>query len=118
VVSDSPHRHDRFKCEVGAPRLAKFLGESNEKPFRPTDGAEPIRVLIPDYVPHELCAELVNDPIDRIEQLCRVLNSHTAETIHLGRSLIRLTVEGDEPCAGAPRRGYRRVQWIEKALAG
>jgi len=58
-----------------------------------------------------------NDPVDRIEQLCRVLNSHTAETIHLGRALIRLTVEGDEPGAGGPRRGYRRVQWIEKALA-
>jgi hypothetical protein len=37
--------------------------------------------------------------------------------MHLGRALIRLTVEGDEPQSGGPRRGYRRVQWIEKALA-
>jgi hypothetical protein len=36
----------------------EFLGESDEKPFRPADVAEPIRVLIPDYVAYELCAEL------------------------------------------------------------
>jgi hypothetical protein len=45
------------------------------------------------------------------------MNEHCAETMQLGRALIRLTVEGDEPSAGGPRRGYRRVQWIEKALA-
>jgi AcrR family transcriptional regulator len=58
-----------------------------------------------------------NDPVARVEELCRVLSRHTAETMQLGRALIRLTVEGDEPAAGGPRRGYRRVQWIEKALA-
>ncbi len=39
------------------------------------------------------------------------------ETLSLGRSLIRLTIaptEGDEE--SAPRRGYRRVAWIERAL--
>jgi hypothetical protein len=36
--------------------------------------------------------------------------------MHLGRALIKLTVEGDHPVVGAPRRGYRRVQWIEQAL--
>jgi AcrR family transcriptional regulator len=58
-----------------------------------------------------------SDPIARVEQLSRAMNSHSAETMHLGRALIRLTVEGDEPSAGGPRRGYRRVQWIERALA-
>jgi AcrR family transcriptional regulator len=57
-----------------------------------------------------------NDPILRVEQLSRTVNSHSAQTMHLGRALIRLTVEGDEPGAGGPRRGYRRVQWIERAL--
>ena len=57
------------------------------------------------------------DPVERVEQLSRAMNRHSGETMHLGRALIRLTVEGDEPKAGGPRRGYRRVQWIEKALA-
>jgi hypothetical protein len=50
-------------------------------------------------------------------QLTHAINQHAAETLHLGRSLIRLTVEGDAPLAGGPRRGYRRVQWIEQAIA-
>ena len=33
---------------------AEFVGESNEKPFRPADVAEPIRVFILDYLPNEL----------------------------------------------------------------
>ena len=57
------------------------------------------------------------DPVERIEQLSRAMNRHSGETMHLGRALIRLIVEGDEPQSGGPRRGYRRVQWIEKALA-
>lgn len=58
-----------------------------------------------------------NDPVERIEQLSRAMNRHSGETMHLGRALIRLTVEGEEPQSGGPRRGYRRVQWIEKALS-
>ena len=58
-----------------------------------------------------------NDPVVRAEQLSHALNSHSAETLHLGRALIRLTVEADAPAPGVPRRGYRRVQWIERALA-
>jgi hypothetical protein len=38
-----------------------------------------------------------------------------ADSLPLGRKLIRLTV--DAPSAGdGPRRGYRRVGWIEQAL--
>lgn len=58
-----------------------------------------------------------NDPLVRVEQLSRAINRHSAETMHLGRALIRLTVEGEEPPAGGPRRGFRRVQWIEQAIA-
>jgi AcrR family transcriptional regulator len=57
------------------------------------------------------------DPVERAEELSHAMNRHSGGTMHLGRALIRLTVEGDEPEAGGPRRGYRRVQWIEKALA-
>jgi AcrR family transcriptional regulator len=57
------------------------------------------------------------DPVERAEKLSHALNSHSAETMHLGRALIRLTVEAEAPPPGMPRRGYRRVQWIERALA-
>ena len=53
----------------------------------------------------------------RVERLSRAINQHAGETMHLGRALIRLTVEAEEPKSGGPRRGYRRVQWIEQALA-
>jgi hypothetical protein len=39
-------------------RSSEFLGESDEKPFRPADVAEPIRVFILDYFAHELRAAL------------------------------------------------------------
>jgi len=57
------------------------------------------------------------DPVERAEKLSRTVNSHSAETMQMGRALIRLTVEADAPPPGVPRRGYRRVQWIERALA-
>jgi len=39
-------------------RSPEFLGESDEKPFRPADVAEPIRVFILDYFAYELRAAL------------------------------------------------------------
>ena len=39
-------------------RSAEFLGESDEKPFRPADVAEPIRVFVLNYFAYELCAAL------------------------------------------------------------
>src|SRR3954451_1713286 len=39
-------------------RSAEFLGESDEKPFRPADVAEPIRVFILHYFAYELRAAL------------------------------------------------------------
>ena len=57
------------------------------------------------------------DVMARVEKLSRRANALAAETMRLGRALIRLTVEGEEPSAGGPRRGYRRLEWIERALA-
>ena len=56
------------------------------------------------------------DAPTRVEQLSRAINGSVKETIHLGRALIRLTVENSEPNSGTPRRGYRRVAWLERAL--
>jgi len=76
--------------------------------------AEVDRVLEP--------AELV-DVGDRVEAVARALQGMSPEVERLGRSLIRLTVEPDAADASSPsaerspRRGYRRVEWIETALA-
>jgi AcrR family transcriptional regulator len=56
------------------------------------------------------------DAVTRVEELVRAVNRLSAGTMHLGRALIRLTVENDKPHNGAPRRGYRRIEWIERAL--
>ena len=50
----------------------------------------------------------------RITRLVAALSNGMADSLPLGRKLIRLTV--DAPPADGPRRGYRRVAWIEQAL--
>jgi hypothetical protein len=55
---------------------AEFLGESDEKPFRPADVAEPIRVFILDYFAYELRAALA-EPFKRLVDV--VHGEHDAE---------------------------------------
>ena len=55
---------------------AEFLGESDEKPFRPANVAEPIRVFILDYFAHELGAALA-EPFKRLVDV--VHGEHDAE---------------------------------------
>ena len=51
----------------------------------------------------------------RIAALVAVLSDGMADSLPLGRKLIKLTV--DAPVAGTgPKRGYRRIGWIETAL--
>lgn len=54
----------------------------------------------------------------RVERMVRALHHVTPEVERLGRTLIRLTVDETRlpAAADAPRRGYRRVEWIETAL--
>jgi AcrR family transcriptional regulator len=55
------------------------------------------------------------DPRARIAALVAVVSDGMAASLPLGRKLIKLTV--DAPAAdGGPRRGYRRITWIEQAL--
>jgi hypothetical protein len=63
--------------------------------------------------------ELGTDAIARVEAMARALQGMSPEVERLGRSLIRLTVEnpGGDDGSTQPRRGYRRVEWIETALA-
>jgi AcrR family transcriptional regulator len=58
---------------------------------------------------------------ERVAAMVRALSEMSTETLPLGRSLIRLTVEArpDADAAGdggAPRRGFRRIGWIERAI--
>jgi AcrR family transcriptional regulator len=62
-------------------------------------------------------ADTGGDAAERVRAMIRALSAISTETLPLGRSLIRLTVaptEGEEE--STPRRGYRRVAWIERAL--
>ena len=56
---------------------------------------------------------------DRVERLVRAVQRMSPAVEQLGRTLIRLTVDSGAPAAGqvASRRGFRRLQWIESALA-
>jgi len=60
-----------------------------------------------------------DDAPARVERLVRALNHVTPDRERLGRSLIRLTVEkpATPGATNMPRRGYRRIEWIESALA-
>jgi AcrR family transcriptional regulator len=54
----------------------------------------------------------------RVIAMIDTIGSIANETLPLGRSLIRLTVEsGGTHEPGVPLRGYRRIAWIEKAVA-
>ena len=57
-------------------RSAEFLGESDEKPFGPTDVAQPIRVFILDYFAYELRAARA-EPFKRLVDV--VHGEHDAE---------------------------------------
>jgi AcrR family transcriptional regulator len=55
------------------------------------------------------------DAAARIEALARSVQKMSADTEHLGRTILRLTIEQKEDGL-APRRGYRRIEWIETAI--
>ena len=53
-------------------RSTEFLRESDKKPFRPADVAEPIRVFILDYFAYELRAALA----ERFKRLVDVVTAN------------------------------------------
>jgi AcrR family transcriptional regulator len=56
------------------------------------------------------------DPEVRIEALVDALYGTVEESLPLGRKLIKLTVDAEPPAPGEPRRGHRRIRWIEWAV--
>lgn len=58
-----------------------------------------------------------DDAVARVESLVRGMHEVAPVALPLGRQLIRLTVTAPEdPQAQQPKRGYRRIEWIERAL--
>ncbi|MFI6996232.1 TetR/AcrR family transcriptional regulator [Nocardia sp. NPDC050175] len=57
------------------------------------------------------------DPRVRVAALTHALGVNIVESLPLGRRLVKLTIEAAPPAPDTPRRGYRRVRWIEWALA-
>ena len=70
----------RERCErplaLWCLRSAEFLGEPDEKPLRPADVAEPIRVFIPDHFAYHLRTVLA-EPLERLVDI--VHGEHDAE---------------------------------------
>jgi AcrR family transcriptional regulator len=56
-----------------------------------------------------------DDVIARTDALAQTIVGLAPDTLPLGRKIIRLTVDDPPPSEGE-RRGYRRVEWIERAV--
>ncbi len=57
-----------------------------------------------------------DDAEERAVALARAIVRHHNDFMDLGRTLIRLTVEAPPRADRTPRRGGRRIDWIEEAL--
>jgi AcrR family transcriptional regulator len=62
-------------------------------------------------------ADRGDDVEARVTAMIEALGAQSSETLPLGRALIRLTIDESAGARrGVPRRGYRRIAWIEKAI--
>jgi AcrR family transcriptional regulator len=59
--------------------------------------------------------EFSSDPVERVDQFAVSLLEIAPEALPLGRRILRLTVDTERP-PDAPRRGYRRTEWIARVL--
>lgn len=57
-----------------------------------------------------------SDPHARLDTLVTALFTTMESSLPLGRKLIKLTVDLPTPADGQPRRGHRRIGWIEWAV--
>lgn len=63
-----------------------------------------------------LHAQTSNDPHARLHTLVTALFTTVESSLPLGRKLIKLTIDLPAPTDGQPRRGHRRVGWVEWAV--
>jgi hypothetical protein len=91
-------------------RSGEFLGESDEKPFRPADVAEPIRVLILDDFPYKLRAAHAEPRKRLVDVVHREHDAEVAESVHRGVAVIsngrRREKAGELKPAVAVRRAH------------
>ena len=55
-------------------------------------------------------------PRERLTVLVAEIYRSMESSLPLGRKLIKLTVDAPPPAADMPRRGYRRIGWLEWAV--
>ena len=72
--------------------------------------------LINEDVDAALARVASDDPHERVSVLVREMYRTMQRSLPLGRKLIKLTVDAPIPDSDAPRRGYRRVRWLEWAV--
>lgn len=79
---------------------------------------EALQPVVQQSIDHEADR---SDPEARVDALVLAVLTLASENESLLRTIIRLTVMsnpgGSTEGASAPRRGYRRIEWIETALA-
>lgn len=63
-----------------------------------------------------LAAQTSDDPHERLRTLVTEMFATMETSLPLGRKLIRLTVDAPAPADSGPRRGHRRIGWIEWAV--
>jgi AcrR family transcriptional regulator len=61
-------------------------------------------------------AQTSSDPHERLRTLVDETFAGMKASLPLGRRMIRLTVGAPTPPGGGPRRGHRRIGWIEWAV--
>ena len=70
-------------------RPAEFPGESDEKPFRPANVAEPIRIFILDHFAYELRAALANPCKRLVDVVDGEHDPEVAQSVHRRLAVIR-----------------------------
>lgn len=63
-----------------------------------------------------LAAQTSTDPRERLQTLVTEMFATMEPSLPLGRKLIRLTVDAPASHQGGPRRGHRRIGWVEWAV--
>ena len=63
-----------------------------------------------------LAAQKSDDPHARLRTLVTEMFATMETSLPLGRKLIKLTVDAPAPAESGPRRGHRRIGWIEWAV--
>ncbi len=73
-----------------------------------------VGAMNPD-VENAIDAAGAGDPRARIAALIAAISEGMVQTLPLGRKMIKLTVDAP-PAEPGPKRGYRRIRWIEQAI--